>query len=79
MKVNKPVYDFKLTLYGERLNNNIIEREVYGLLNMWQTIICKICKYIEVVWETNWIFWLTVVHVDEGRKIVISKDDLEGM
>lgn len=79
MKVNKAVYDFKLTLYGERLINNIIETEVYRLLNMWQTIICKICKYIELVWETNWIFWLTVVHVDEGRKIVISKDDLEGM
>lgn len=81
VKVNKPVYDFKLTLSGERFNNNI-ETEVYRvyrLLNRWQTIFCCICKYIELVQETNSIFWSTAVHVDEGRKIVISKDDLEGM
>lgn len=77
--MNKPAYDFKSTLSGERFNNNIVEKELYRLLNRWQTIIYKICKYIELVWETNCIFWLTAIHVDEGRKIVISKDDLEGM
>lgn len=78
MKVNELVYDCVDSIWG-KVNKRVIEMEVYGLSNRWWTIICEICKYIKLVQEINWIFWLTAIHVDEGRKIMLSKDDLEGM